>query len=93
VADLVGRLLGMTVRQPDLPERVMRTLAQPLDLAIGERAVRAAEIGRAAAMCGPLVLAVLRHGIRLWRDHPEASRLRADGRLLVLRTAPHRQHP
>jgi Trk K+ transport system NAD-binding subunit len=93
VADLVGRLLGMTVHQPDLPERVMRALEQPPDLVIGERAVRAAEIGRDAATCGPLVLAVLRRGIRLWRDHPQASRLRADDRLLVLRAAPHHEHP
>ncbi len=57
-ADLVGRVLGMAVHRPDLPERVMRALEQPPDLAIGDRAVRTAEIGRAAATCGPLVLAV-----------------------------------
>lgn len=90
-ADLVGRLLGMTVHQPDLPERVMRALEHPPDLAIGERAVRTTEVGRAAATCGPLVLAVLRLGIRLWRDHPQASRLRADDRLLVVRAAPNHE--
>lgn len=88
VADLVGRLLGMTIRRPELPERVMRALERPPDLVIGERAVHACEVGRDVATCGPLVVAVLRHGIRLWRDHPEASRLRADDRLLVLHAAP-----
>jgi voltage-gated potassium channel len=92
-ADLVGRLLGMAVRQPELPERVMRVLQQPPSLAITERPVHASEIGRPAATCGPLVLAVLRHGIRLWRDHPAASTLRAGDRLLVLRASPNRQHP
>ncbi len=91
-ADLVGRLLGTTVNQPDLPERVVRALEQPPNLVISERAVRAAEIGHAAAACGPLILAVLRHGTRLWRDDPEASRLRADDRLLVLRASPKREH-
>jgi hypothetical protein len=90
---VIGWLLGRTVHQPDLPGRVMRALEQPLDLAIGERAVRAGEIGRDAATCGPLVLAVLRYGIRLWRDYPKASRLRADDRLLVLRAAPNHEHP
>ncbi len=88
VADLVGGLLGMALRQPDLPERVMRTLERPPDLVIGERAVHASEVGRDAATCGPMVLAVLRNGIRLWCDHPDAASLRADDRLIVLRASP-----
>lgn len=92
VADLVGRILGKTIQQPNLPEHVRRALAQPPNLVIAERAVHISEIGRDATTCGPLVLAVLRHGIRLWRDHPEA-RLRTDDQLLVLRATPNHNHP
>lgn len=89
-AEVVGRLLGAAVRQPDLPDRVMRALERPLDLVVGERAVRAAEVGRAAVACGPLVLAVVRNGQRLWLDDARASTLRSADRLLVLRAVPPR---
>jgi hypothetical protein len=88
IAEVIGHLLGAAVREPELPDWVMRALERPPDLVIDERAVGVGEVGRAAATCGPLVLAVVRDGTRLWRDDLRVSKLRSDDRLLVLRPIP-----
>jgi voltage-gated potassium channel len=87
--ELVGRLLGMSVVRPQTLEQVRRVLCEVPDVVVAQRDVRANEIGQDPRACGPLVLAVLRDGVRRWTDDPMLSLLRHDDRLLVLRTSPH----
>lgn len=83
---LVGRLLGLSVRRPGHADLMRHLRADDLDLIVAERAVREFEIGRAPSECGPFVLAVVRDGERVWLDDPDGASLRPDDRLLVLRT-------
>jgi Trk K+ transport system NAD-binding subunit len=84
---IVGRLLGLSVRQPAQADRIRQMDAGDLGLAVAERAVRDSEIGRAPSECGALVLAVVRGGERVWLDDPDVASLRPDDRLLVLRAS------
>ncbi|MBF6302066.1 NAD-binding protein [Nocardia amamiensis] len=85
--ELTGRLLGLSVRRPDLPAQFDRALRSHSELVVAERAVRSSEIGQCLSLCGPLVLAVARGGRIHWRDDPGEARLRASDRLLVLRAS------
>lgn len=84
---VVGRLLGLAVRQPAQADRIRQVDAGDLGLAVAERAVRDSEIGRTPSECGALVLAVVRGGERVWLDDPNVARLRPGDRLLVLRAS------
>ncbi|WP_433714045.1 potassium channel family protein [Nocardia sp. CA-084685] len=81
---LVGRLLGLSVRRPEVLADFDRALANPPSLVVTERPVRPDEIGHDPARSGPLLLAVVRGGRIRWRDEPATSPLRAHDRLLVL---------
>ncbi|MBF6079590.1 NAD-binding protein [Nocardia beijingensis] len=85
--ELTGRLLGLSVRRPDLPARFDRALRARPDLVVAERAVRSFEVGQCPGLCKPLVLAVVRGGRTHWRDDPVVGRLRASDQLLVLRAS------
>lgn len=58
-----------------------------LEWTVTERAVTLDEIGRPPLSCGHQVLAVLRHGQRIWAEDPAAA-LRDDDRLLVVSSRP-----
>lgn len=84
---LVGRLLGLSVRRPGQAALMRHLRADDLDLVVAERAVHELEIRRAPSECGPFVLAVIRDGERVWLDDPDGASLRPDDRLLILRTS------
>ncbi|WNV85153.1 NAD-binding protein [Umezawaea sp. Da 62-37] len=81
----VGRRLGLMVRRDPAGVRVRP--AAGWDWAVERRPVRAAEVGRPAVACGPEVLAVVRGGVRHWREDPEVATLQAGDRLLVACTS------
>ncbi|MCM6778949.1 NAD-binding protein [Nocardia sp. CDC159] len=88
VGEVTGALLGAAVRCPGAPRALLDLLAEHPDLAVTERTVRAGEIGGSPADCGPLVLAVLRDGMRWWPGDPAVSMLCAGDRLLTLSAVP-----
>ncbi|WP_170176069.1 NAD(P)-binding protein [Lentzea flaviverrucosa] len=55
-----------------------------LEWTVTERAVALDEIGRSPLGCGHQVLAVMRHGQRIWAEDPAVAALRDDDRLLVV---------
>jgi voltage-gated potassium channel len=87
--ELVGRLLGMSVVRPETHEQVRRALCEAPNVVVAQREARANEVGRDPRACGPLVLAVLRDGVRRWTDDPMLSPLRRGDRLLVLQIPVH----
>ncbi|MFI9415200.1 NAD-binding protein [Nocardia gamkensis] len=86
-SELAGRLLGLSLRRPDLPARFGHALRSDLAVVVTERAVRGTEIGQRPTRCGSLVLAVVRGGRTRWRDDPGVARLRVSDRLIVLRVS------
>ncbi|MEO6085500.1 MAG: NAD(P)-binding protein [Umezawaea sp.] len=77
----VGRRLGLMVRRGTDSERARPTVER--EWAVARRPVRPVDVGRPAVACGPDVLAVVRDGVRHWREDPEVAPLRADDHLLV----------
>ncbi|MFJ8962583.1 NAD(P)-binding protein [Lentzea sp. NPDC102401] len=59
-----------------------------LEWTVTERAVTRDEVDRPPLACGHQVLAVLRHGQRIWVDDPAVAVLRGDDRLLVVSSRP-----
>jgi hypothetical protein len=55
-----------------------------LEWTLTERAVTLDEVGRSPLGCGHEVLAVMRHGQRIWTEDPAVAVLRDDDRLLVV---------
>lgn len=84
-AQNVDRLLGRSALRLSYAARDQQLMMHKLEPVVAERAVREAEVGLPASECGPLVLAVVRHGARRWRDDPQLTPLCRDDRLLVLR--------
>jgi voltage-gated potassium channel len=80
-----GRLLGTAIRNPKLAEILEDLLTAGVGLDVGERPVRAEEVGgRAHARPGEVVVAVIRGGAILRFDHPGASRLEPDDRVVTV---------
>lgn len=84
---LVGRLLGLSVRRPAQVDLMRHLRVEDLDLVVADRAVHEFEIGRAPSECGPFVLAVIRDGERVWLDDPDGASLRPGDSLVILRTS------
>lgn len=55
-----------------------------LEWTLTERAVTQDEVGRSPLVCGHQVLAVMRHGQRIWVEDSKVGVLRDDDRLLVV---------
>lgn len=85
--EMVGRLLGLSVRPGGNGSHSRSLPAGGLELTVAERDVRESEIGRTPLACGPLVLAVVRGGMRVWREDPAVTSLQRDDQLLVLRAS------
>lgn len=85
---LAGHVLGMTVCRPESAAQLFGPTREAPELAVAERAVFASEIGRAPGDLGPRVVAVVRGGVRFWREHPALGAVRADDQLLTLGMAP-----
>jgi voltage-gated potassium channel len=70
---------------PGLLRPFIDATARAGDLVLALRPVHLTEIGRDPLQFGPRVLAVLRDGVRLWCDEPEAAHLLPNDHLLELR--------
>jgi voltage-gated potassium channel len=94
-ASAAGRLLGVSMLSPNVGEVVEDLLHYGSGMDLVERPVTKHEAGGSPADCRDLVVAVVRGHRMLRYDDPEASKLAAGDRLVVIRSvgAPGRAVP
>lgn len=85
-ASAAGRLLGVSMLSPNVGEVVEDLLHYGSGMDLVERPVDKREAGKSPAECRDLVVAVVRGHRMLRHDDPEASKLAAGDRLVVIRT-------
>jgi voltage-gated potassium channel len=85
-SEAAGRLLGVAARSPMVGEVFTDLLVHGDGLELAERAVRAAEVGRAPAQLADPVIAVLRDGNAL--TYREVTTLEATDRLVIVGCKP-----
>jgi voltage-gated potassium channel len=82
-SDAAGRLLGLATVEPGAGQVMSELLGRGRGLDLIDRPAGPADLGRAASLAGPGVIAVLRAGNVLAVDDPRAARV-LDGDRLVL---------
>jgi voltage-gated potassium channel len=87
-SDAAGRLLGISTIRPSAARVIADLLDSGCGLDLDERPVAEAEVGRPAREAAGAVIAVHRGARLLAADDPEAARLQAGDRLILLATAP-----
>ena len=86
-SDAAGRLLGISTIRPSAARVLADLLDRGRSLDLTERAVDQAEVGRGARDAAGAVIAVLRGEHLLAADDPEAGRLQAGDRLILIASA------
>lgn len=86
-SEAAGRLLGISTVRPSAGRVMADLLDRGCGLDLTERAVAAAEVGRAARDAAGAVIAVLRGQGLLAADAPEAGRLQPGDRLILVAAA------
>ena len=87
-SDAAGRLLGLATIRPSAARVIADLLDSGCGLDLDERAAAEAELGHPAREAAGAVIAVHRGGHLLAADDPQAARLQAGDRLILLATAP-----
>lgn len=85
-ASAAGRLLGVSMLSPNVGEVVEDLLHYGSGMDLIERPVDKREAGKSPSQCRDLVVAVVRGHRMLRHDDPEASKLAAGDRLVVIRS-------
>jgi voltage-gated potassium channel len=83
-SEAAGRLLGISTIRPSAARVMADLLDSGRSLDLTERPVAAAEVGRPPRDAAGAVVAVLRDQSLLAADDPEAGRLQADDRLILM---------
>ena len=89
-SDAAGRLLGMATIRPSAARVIADLLDSGCGLDLDERTGAEPEVGRPAREAAGAVIAVHRGGRLLAADDPQAARLEAGDRLILLATAAQR---